>query len=329
MLTTIYLGVIMKKTMFVLGATGFVGSEVVREALKAGWAVKALARSQKASDRVAGLGSMPILGDASDASSWKSELRNTDVLFDLVQPEIPVPFRVKAVRKISEKRQALTKGILDALSNIAEDERPLYFSISGTDDLEPDSNRMIGSESKTATSPSGFGHIGIPVRRIVERSGVDAVYVYLGTVYGPGKTFAQTIIPQLAQGKWKLIGGGANHIPIVHVEDVARGLVHLASLDRALTVGKSFVLADASRTTAKELFTGTAEMMGAKAPGSVPKFLASLSAGKIVIETLTHDLIADPTGLTKTGFAFKYKSYREGMPPTLEKLGYTTNAKRN
>jgi uncharacterized protein YbjT (DUF2867 family) len=312
----------MKKTMFVLGATGFVGSEVVREALGSGWTVKALARSQRSSDKLASLGATPILGDASDPSSWASELKNTDVLIDLLQPEIPIPFRVKAVRKISEERQSLTSGILEALANLSEDERPLYFSISGTDDLQPDASGVIGSDSNLATSPSGFGHIGIPVRRLIERSGVDAAYVYLGTVYGPGKTFAETIIPQVAQGKWRVIGNGANHIPIVHVEDVARGLVHLAGLDGALTVGKSFVLADASRVTSKELFTGTAAMMGAKVPGSVPKFLASLSAGKIVIETMTHDLIANPTGLTRTGFAFKYPSYREGMPPTLKELGY-------
>jgi nucleoside-diphosphate-sugar epimerase len=141
-------------------------------------------------------------------------------------------------------------------------------------------------------------------------------------VYGPGKTFADTIVPKLASGKWKVVGSGANHIPIVHVEDVARGLVHLASLEGERTIGKSFVLSDASRTTAKELFIETAKMMGAKTPGNVPKWLASLVSGKIVVETMSHDLIADPSGLTETGFTFKYPSYREGMPPTLKKLGY-------
>ena len=312
----------MKKTMFILGATGFVGSEVVRAALTAGWALKALARSKNSSDKLGDLGVTPIVGDASDPSTWVSELRNTDVLVDLIQPEIPIPFRVKAVHKISEQRQALASGILAALGTLNVDERPLYFSISGTDDLESDSNGVIGSGSELTNSPSGFGHIGIPIRRLVERSGVDAVFIYLGTVYGPGKTFAETIIPKLAQGKWKVIGNGRNHMPIVHVEDAARGLVHIAGLERGQTLGKTFVLADGSRITAKELFSGTAKMMGTKAPGTVPKWLASLVTGKIVVETMSHDLIADPSGLVETGFAFKYPSYKEGMPPTLKKLGY-------
>jgi nucleoside-diphosphate-sugar epimerase len=315
-------GAIMKKTMFILGATGFVGSEVVRTALDAGWNVKALVRTEDASAKLAKLGVTTVLGDAYNTSVWSSELRNTEVLIDLIQPEIPIPFRSAAVKKISEQRQRLTKGILDSLVNIREDERPLYFSISGTDDLEPDPHGVISSSSRLTDSPTGFAHIGVPVRRLVERFDINATFVYLGTVYGPGKTFAETIVPKLATGKWKIIGSGANHIPIVHVEDVARGLVHLAGLEREQIIGKTFVLADGSRTTAIELFNETAQMMGAKAPGKVPKWLASLVSGKVVVETMSHDLIADPSGLLETVFAFKYPSYKEGMPPTLKKLGY-------
>ena len=312
----------MKKTMFILGATGFVGSEVVKVALGSGWNVRALARSPASIDKVAKLGATPIPGDASDPSSWASQLIGTDVLIDLLQPEIPVPFRASAVRKISQERQALTGGILKALKSLSPDERPLYLSISGTDDLEPDANGIISSASQTSNSFSGFAHIGVPVRRLVEDSGVPATFVYLGTVYGPGKTFAETIVPGLAKGKWKVIGNGANHMPLVHVEDAARGLVHLAALASEMTVGKTFVLADGSRFTSKELFDDMANMMGVKTPGSVPKWLASLVTGKIVVETMTHDLIADPTGLIETGFTFNYPSYKEGMPPTLKKMGY-------
>ena len=312
----------MKKTMLLLGATGFVGSEVVRVALDSGWNVKALVRSSEAFDKLAKSGATPVLGDANDPASWASELRNADVLIDLLQPAIPVPFRSGAIRKISAQRQMLTSGILNSLKDLPQDERPLYLSISGTDDLEPDTNGVISSASQITNSFSGFAHIGVPVRRLVENSGVPAVYVYLGTVYGPGKTFAETIVPRLAKGKWKVIGNGANHMPLVHVEDVARGLVHLAGLDRTQTLGKTFVLADGSRFTAKELFNDMAKMMTVKAPGYVPRWLASLVAGKIVVETMTHDLIADPAGLTETGFTFKYPSYKQGMPPTLEKLGY-------
>ena len=318
----------MKKTMFVLGSTGFVGAEVVKFALESNWIVKALVRSQEAFDKLSEAGATPILGDANDPLSWGSELKNADVLVDLIQPDLPSPLTLDAVKKVSEQRQALTKGVLAVLQSLKDDERPLFISVSGTDDLEPNSNGRISSSSSLKNSPRGFGHIGIPVRRLLDASGVAVTFVYLGTVYGPGKTFADVIVPKISQGKWKIIGNGSNHMPLVHVEDAARGLIHLAALDRKQTVGKTFVLADGSEVTNRELFNDMARMMNVKAPGRVPKWLASISAGKILIETMTRNLLDEPDGLIATGFVFKYPSYREGIPPTLEKLGYPKPSKK-
>ena len=312
----------MKKTMFILGATGFVGSEVVRVALAFNWNVKALVRSQEAFDKLRGLGVSSVLGDAYDPGSWASEMKGVDVLIDLLQPEIPIPFRSAKVKTVSEERQRLTRGILDSLKAMPLGERPAYLSVSGTDDLMPDENGVINSASGLVDRFTGFAHIGVPVRWLVEASGVAAIFVNLGTVYGPGKLIAEVIVPRLANGKWRMIGDGSNRMPLVHVEDAARALVHLAGLDRSETLGRTYVLAEASRTSSRELFEGMAEMMGVKRPGSVPKWLASLVSGKILVETMSHDLIADPTGLIDTGFTFKFPSYKDGMPPTLKKLGY-------
>ncbi|MGZ3694343.1 MAG: NAD-dependent epimerase/dehydratase family protein [Bdellovibrionota bacterium] len=315
----------MAKSMFILGSTGFIGTEVVREALDSGWTVTALVRSQEAFNRLRNLGAKPILGDADNITAWVSEVEGQDVLIDLIQPKIPKRLTNSSIEKISLERQLLTNKITAALRKLKS--CPLFISVSGVDDLEADRQGRISSSSLVKREPSGFAHIGIPVRRIVEASGVPAAFVYLGTVYGPGKTFAEIIVPRLAQGKWKIVGKGANRTPLVHVEDVARGLVHLAGLGPTHTVGKTFVLADAAGTTAKELFTHTAQLMGAKTPGHVPAWLASLVAGEILVETMIRDLVADPSGLLATGFHFKYPSHREGMPPTLKELGHLSLAK--
>lgn len=313
----------MKKSMFVLGANGFIGSEVVRQALASGWMVKALVRSERAYKQLEDQGAKPILGDAGTPATWISETRNTDVLIDLVQPKVLKRLTLGAVRSVAAERRALTDRVLDALKGLREEERPHFLSISGSEDLAPDSRGYIGSGSKLRSTPAGFGHIGIPVRKMIEASGISATFIHLGTVYGPGKAFGESILPQIAKGKWKIIGNGSNHMPLVHVEDAAGGIIHLAGLDRAEVRQKTFVLADASATTAKELYVDAARMLGAKTPSHAPAWLASLFAGKILVETITQDLLVDPSGLNETGFVFKYPSYREGLPPILEALGYT------
>lgn len=312
----------MKKSMFVLGASGFIGSEVVRQALASGWMVKALVRSERAYKQLEDQGAKPILGDAGTPATWISETRNIGVLIDLVQPKVLKRLTLGAVRSVAAERQALTDRVLDALKSLREEERPHFLSISGSEDLAPDSRGYIGSGSKLRSTPAGFGHIGIPVRKMTEASGISATFIHLGTVYGPGKAFGESILPQIAKGKWKIIGNGSNHMPLVHVEDAAGGIIHLAGLDRAEVRQKTFVLADASATTAKELYVDAARMLGAKTPSHAPAWLASLFAGKILVETITQDLLVDPSGLNETGFVFKYPSYREGLPPILEALGY-------
>ncbi len=317
------------KTMFVLGAAGFIGQQVVREAVASGWNVKGLVRSRQASQQIMLLGAAPVLGDVNDPSAWIAEVQNVHVLIDLIQPKIPSRLTFTAIQKLSAERQQLTQKILDALKQFPNSARPLFISVSGTDDLAPDSQKRVGSFSKLKQVPSGFGHIGIPVRRLIENSGIHSAFVYLGSVYGPGKTFAEIILPRLAKGRWKTIGDGTNRTPLVHVEDAARGLVHIAELDQVQTRQQTFVLADASATTTNELFDHAALLLGAKLPGKIPPWLASLVVGNILVETMTRDLIADPSGLSQTGFRFKYPSYREGLPPTLKALRYSLQSTEN
>ena len=78
--------------------------------------------------------------------------------------------------------------------------------------------------------PRGFGHIGIPLRKLIEASGLDATYVYYGNlVYGLGKVKARQDVAGLEHGTAHVIGTGKNRLPMVHVTDAARALVHLAT----------------------------------------------------------------------------------------------------
>jgi nucleoside-diphosphate-sugar epimerase len=319
----------MKRLMFVLGATGFIGKSVLREALQSGWQVKALVRSQEAAQDISALGAVPVIGNAGDAKAWMSELQGAEVLIDLLQPKIPQRLTLTKVESLSAARRHLTQEVLGALKQLRPEKRPLLVSVSGTDDLEPDEKGRIGPDSPLKRRPTGFAHIGIPVRRLIEQSGLPAVFVYLGSVYGPGKTFADLVAPRIAKGRWKVIGNANNRLALIHVDDAARGLVHIAGLRRETIEQQTFLLSDVSPVPAQEFFGHAAALMGARPPGHVPASLASFIAGSVLVETLTRDTPADPSALIATGFGFKYPSYREGLPPTLKQLGYSQAAPRH
>ncbi len=312
----------MENIMFVLGASGFVGQRVVKEALASGWKVKALARSADSAQQLAATGAEIVYGSADNSRDWVDQLRGARVVIDLLQPKIPSRLTQQRVKVVSEERQRLTRELLSALNELPKQQRPLLISVSGTDDFSPDEHSRVTSYTPIRSDLVGFAHIGVPVRRLVEKSGVDATFAYLASVYGPGKTFADIIIPRIVNGRWRVLGDGRNRMPLVHVEDAARALVHIASMQRTDVLKKNFIIADRDPVSAREFYDHTAQLIGAKRPGRAPRWLGSLIAGPIMVETMTRDLVADSTELRKSGFEFKYPSYRDGLPPTIEALGY-------
>lgn len=311
----------MSRAMFVLGGTGFIGHEVVIQAVQAGWQVKTLVRSEDRASQLRQVGAHPVLGDAYQPGTWIAEAAGNLALIDLTQPKFPKRLTRSALRSISTARQAMTRAGLEALRTLRPEERPIFFSVSGADDLQPDAQGTISERSRLRAHPRGFAYVGIPVRQLVEASGIDAVYVYFGNlVYGPGKVFADLYLAGLRHGSARVIGKGTNRLPLIHVTDAAHALVHLAGLPRADLVGRTFIAMDGADTTQRELLDDTAALMGVKRPGTIPAWLAALVAGSVAVETITLDVHADPSALLATGFHFRYPSHHEGVAATLASL---------
>src|SRR6266568_2166 len=312
------------KRLFILGGTGFIGSETVREAVAQGWSVTALARSEEKADRLRALGAVPVIGDARAPPEWVETVRGADMLIDLAQPELPARIRRRDVETISAARQAMTHELLACLRELPAEERPLFVSVSGTDDLAPDARGRIDAASPLRTPPVGFGHVGAPVRRLVEASEIPSMFLYLGTVYGPGKSFAATVFPRLARGRMLLPYRAENLLPLIHVRDAARAIVHLAGLGPERLTGRSWILVDeAGGARLGDFFEHAAALMGAAPPARAPAWLLSSLMGRILFDTLIRDVGAEPSDLVASGFRFTYPTIREGLPATLSDLGYS------
>ena len=309
------------KTLVVLGGSGFIGRHVIQEAVRSGWLVRSLARSDESALAVTAAGASALRGDAEDPSRWLGEAEGADAIIDLLQPARPKRVGRRQMRSISVQRQTFTQALADALRTIDADRRPHLISVSGIDDLALDRGGFLSAASRLSERESGFNTIGIPVRKIIEASGVASAFAYLGTVYGPGGPFGNAILPAMAAGKWKNFGEPADRMVLVHVEDAARGLVRIASMDRARATGASFVLTD-DEPVSMAAFCGMAStLMGAPMSGSVPKWIASFVAGKPIVETTLHKEPIRSSFSELTGGSLVYPTYREGLPATLQALG--------
>lgn len=209
----------MNKTIFVLGGTGFIGHEVVVQARQAEWQVKALVRSEEGANTLRQVGGHSVMGDVYRPGPWVVEARGSTALIDLTQPRLPKRLSRSAMLSLSAERQAMTRAVLGALLSLPADERPIFFSVSGADDLEPDAQGTISDRSLPRSHPRGFAYIGIPVRRLVEASGNRGYVCLLRQSRLRTRQSVRRPVRQRAQ-KW--VGshpGEGNEPPAAHPRD--------------------------------------------------------------------------------------------------------------
>jgi nucleoside-diphosphate-sugar epimerase len=294
--------------LFLLGASGFVGSTVVQAALDAGLKVGAWARTEAQADALRQRGVIV---------SAPSAIPRSKVVIDLIQPKLPERLGQGVFEKAARYRVATTRDVLGALPAEA-----LLFSVSGTDDFVPGtiSHR---SPFLPLGEAKGFAKIGLSVRAELLAAKRPFASIHLGTVYGPGKAFAAKLFPGLANGRIPVIGAGTNRLPLIHVEDAARALVHLATLGTERAIAHPWIVTDGTETTQRELLERAAELLGGPKPKSVPRWLASLIAGSVAASAFSRDLPTDASALVASGFTFRYPSIATGLPASIARLKET------
>jgi nucleoside-diphosphate-sugar epimerase len=210
--------------VFVTGATGFIGSAIVRELLSAGHDVLGLARSHAAAETLAGLGVAVHRGELSDIDSLVAGARacegviHTAFIHDFSQ----------FAACVEADRRAVT-----ALAGALEDSgKPLVIA-SGT---------MMVAHGRPATEQDTPASASVPraaSEAIVVAAagrGVRGSVVRLSpTVHGAGDHGFVPMLIDLARrtGVAAYVGDGANRWPAVHRLDAARlfrlGLEHAAA----------------------------------------------------------------------------------------------------
>ena len=254
----------LEMTIFLTGATGFVGSAVLRQLLKKSLDVRALARPGGDRRNIAGLACEVVEGDLTDTSSYKHSLIGCTAVF-----HVAADYRLWA-----PDSAAMDRVNIDAtrdLFRLATDngaERIVYTSSVATLGINRDNtpadeetpstyHQMIGTYKRSKYLAEE------EVRRLVSDEGIPAVIVNPSAPIGPRDlkpTPTGRIIVDAANGKIPAyVDTGLN---FVHVEDVAQG--HLDAFEKG-KVGERYILGGQNMTLI-EMLTSICDQVGRKPP---------------------------------------------------------------
>ena len=300
-----------KNVILILGAGGYLGETTIREAVAAGKRVIGLVRSEKGAERLRSFGAEACVGDATRPHQWQAALADATVIIDLVQPPLSKKITLRAMKEAADERVTITSAVCKMIAALPRDARPTYLSVGGTDELAS-MEGVVTDASPLRSSPFGGGRIGAAAHQILADSGLPVAWAYLGMVYGNGKLFGSYILPSVSAGKFALIGSGENRLPLVHVEDAARALLHIASLGSS-AIGRSFVVAQPGGASANTFFNAIASEMGVRTPGHRPPWLVKWFAGQGAVEFMTANATIEPQALLGSGFSFRYRTLDLGV----------------
>ncbi len=251
-------------TVLVTGATGFIGSAVVRRLLAAGAAVRVLARPDSDRRNVDGLEVEIVTGDLCDAASLTRALSGCAGLYHLA-----ADYRLWARRpeEIYETNVTGTKNIMMTAAEAGVG-RIVYTSSVATlglngDGSPADEDTPVGLEDMVGPYKRSKFLAEQEVVTLVRQRGLPAVIVNPSTPVGPRDikpTPTGRVIVEAAAGRMPaVVDTGLN---FVHVDDVAEG--HLRAFEKG-RIGERYVLGGRDMTLA-ETVAQVAVMAGRRPP---------------------------------------------------------------
>lgn len=247
-------------TVFLTGATGFVGGTVARQLLTAGHRVRAIVRSPQAATALAAAGVELHEGDVANKESMRRPMAGADAIFHIAGwYKIGIRDRDAAVRTNVDG----TRNVLELMREL-DIPKGVYTSTLA---VNSDTRGRVVDETYRFTGRhlSVYDQTKAEAHRIADEfiaRGLPLAIVQPGLVYGPGDTSGvRTTLLQFLQRKLPLLPT-KTAFAWGHIDDIARG--HVLAMERG-TAGRNYFLAGPVHTLVEAIDLASA-ITGVPAP---------------------------------------------------------------
>jgi len=298
-------------TITVTGASGFLGTALIRRLLAGGHSLRVLGRSRRGLPPEVSFSHWDALSGEPPAAA----LHGADVVIHLAGEPVAQRWTREAKRRIRESRNCGTRRLVEVLGRTPE--RPEALICASAVGFYG----SRGDEVLTETSAPGVGFLPevcqeweAAARRAAD-FGLRVVILRFGVVLGPGGALQKMLLP-FRLGLGGPLGSGRQWMPWVHVDDVV-GLIQFALSQPNLhgvlnaTAPNPVQNADFSRSLGRALHR--------PAILPVPAAVLRLFYGEMA-EMLLASQRALPERALACGYRFRYEDLDAALREVLSRL---------
>jgi nucleoside-diphosphate-sugar epimerase len=247
---------------FVTGGSGFIGGRLIERLRGEGVAVRALARSPAAAERVRTLGAEPVSGELADSDAMRAGAEGCELAFHAAAMLGDWGTR-------EEFERGNVQGTANALAACAQAGVRRFVHVgteaalmAGQPLVDVDENAPLRPDS-----PALYSATKARAEQLVlaaNREGFETVAVRPRFVWGRGDT---TLLPRIVElvraGRFAWIGGGRHLTSTTHVDNTVEGLVLGARTARA---GNAYFVTDGEPVVFREFLSELLATQGVSAP---------------------------------------------------------------
>ncbi len=308
--------------VFVAGATGALGKQLVPMLVANGHDVVGMTRTEAKRDQLRSVGAEPVVADALDADAVGRAVGEAepDVIVHQLTAIAP---KLKNVRRFDRAfaltNRLRTEGTDHLLSAgravgvkrfVAQSNLVVYARTGGPIKQEDDPL----DDDPPQVMRSGLAAIRHVEAAVTGAHWTDGVVLRYGGFYGPGTSIGLdpvgSQIEMIRKRQIPIVGGGTGVFSFIHIEDAATATV------AAVEGGPASIynIVDDEPAPVSEWVPVLAAAVGAKRPLRVPRWVVRLAGGKAAVVLMTEIRGgSNDKAKRELGWQLRYPSWRQGF----------------
>ena len=298
--------------IFLVGASGAVGSRLVAQLLGAGHEVTGTHASAAGGQRIRELGAIPVALDLLDPCAVRTAVRDAapDAIVHQATALANATFGRSFDRTFAKTNALRTQGVDNLLAAAREAGVSRFVAQSNATYRYAREGGMVKNEDDpldtipvrdAVASRAAMNHLDDSV---VAAGGMALRY---GIFYGGAN---DGLIGPVRKRQFPVIGRGGGYLSFVHLEDAAAAVVCALRYYRPGV----FNIVDDEPGPMREWLPALADALGAKPPLHVPVWVARLLAGEsAVVMGTTHRGASNAKAKRELGWTPRYPTWRDGF----------------